>query len=244
MRHILYVSLFIMSISASAQMRSVENYNLGSGGIASGGAIRFNNYSALSSKVGELVDYSEIKGKCFWNDDWSPAILVMKIGGAVKLKKVKVNLYSNDIHYKNDAGAEFVTQLGIVKVLMLSPGDTTKIAAIFQSLTGLYGTSEQSFGQVLNDGKTQLIKKVTVKLDKRTDPVTSKSEYQFNSFTNYYILENGNATLMRSINKTSLLSILKATNAADEWLKANKNKLKSEADAIAFLDYYNGTSSK
>ena len=91
----LFILLCFLSTLSNGQMASVD-YLPTSG---AGGITRFNNYPALGKKVTEKLEYSEIKGNCFSDSEWNAALLILKNGSKVKLKNVKLNLYTNDIHY-------------------------------------------------------------------------------------------------------------------------------------------------
>jgi hypothetical protein len=64
----------------------------------------------------------------------------------------------------------------------------------------------------------------------------AKKEFHFVSTPKYFIAHNGEMSLV-SFNKSKLFSIIKSTEVCEEWLKSKKNKLKSEADVVAFLDF-------
>jgi hypothetical protein len=230
------IVLFFISSFCYGQIQSIDSYT----GLGAGGVTRFNNYPALGKKITEKVEYSEIKGNCFWDSDWNAALLVLKNGTNVKLRNVKLNLYTNDIHYLNNTGAELVALTGATKIIFFDKKDTAKVSAMFQWFS-FAGKTKASFDQVLAGHEIQLLKNYIVSLSKEVDPVTSKSDYRFGTVTDYFILEKGNVSPLKSINKNAILSIVKATKEREEWLQANRNKLKNEADAIAFINFCNSS---
>ncbi len=233
MRVLLILFFFVTAIS-QAQVQSVDNYSLGAGG-----ATRFNNYPALGEKIEEKLNYSEIMGNCFWGEDWNPALLVLKKGGSVKLKKVKLNLYTNDIHYTDNTGAELIASTKITEVLFYDRTDTAKISSMFKWFAAFAFHDKESFIQVLNEGKIQLLKNYTVLLNKEYDPINTRSEYRFTTHVNYFLLEEGKIEPVKSLNKSELFSLLKPAKEQEVWLKTNKNRLRNEANAIEFLSYLN-----
>jgi len=52
------------------------------------------------------VSYTDVKGDCFWHKEWLRASVTMKNGEVYNIPKAKLNLYSEEIHYINEAGAE------------------------------------------------------------------------------------------------------------------------------------------
>ena len=199
----------------------------------------FNNYPAISKKNAEELEYSEIRGNCFWDKEWHPALLLFKMGGDVKLKNVKLNLYTNNIHYINNAGAELVAVTNTTKIIFYDKKDTTKVTAIFQRFASFTEKHKESFIQVLAGGEIQLAKNYIVSLSKEFDPAYSRSKYRFRTKTRYLIINHGDVSPLKSINKASILSIIKPSMKQKEWLQSNNNKLKTETDAIAFLTFCN-----
>jgi len=94
-----------MYCNAQQQTLDLANTTVGSMGY-----VRFNNYAALGQKNEDNLDYSEIRGNCFWDNEWSPALLILKNGKGVKLNKVKLNFYTNNVHYLDNKGGELVAQ--------------------------------------------------------------------------------------------------------------------------------------
>ncbi len=204
-------------------------------------SVKYNNPAAIGQKTVQNLTYSDVRGKCFWDNDWNPGILILKGGSVVKMSNVKLNLYTNDIHYLNREGVELVAQTGQVKKLILfSNQDTTKAVAVFHSLAGTGSNKGEVFYQILNDGKIQLLKRVTVNLRKKDyDPSVGKAEYRFASDTDYFLKDDSGLNLLKGLNKSAVLDIIKPTDATDQWLSSHKNKLKSEEDVVAFLAFIN-----
>jgi hypothetical protein len=219
-----------------AQLQSFEFANTT---IGSGGFVRYNNFAALGQKNEGKVDYSEIRGNCFWDSEWNPAVLILKNGKGFKLNRVKLNLYTNDIHYIDNKGTELVAQSSVKNIVFFDRNDTTKLLAVFQRLEGFKIKNIDSYAQLLADGKFRLLKRKEVRLIKSKDAMLDHPDLRFQSDINYFIEENGTISLLKSVTKANLFSILKSTDEDEAWLKANKNKIKNEAELTAYLTYRN-----
>jgi hypothetical protein len=232
---LLLIFLTVSSIcQAQLQSLDISNSAIGSG------TTRFNNFAELGQKNTNKVDYSEIRGNCFWDKEWNPAILVLKNGTAIKLRKVKLNFNTNDIHYIDNKGTELVAQNGFKKVFFFDRNDTTKLLAVFQSLVGFKVNDVDAYAQLLTEGKIQLLKRTKATLIKgEEDPMLGRPDLKFITETQYYLEEGSSISQLKTINKASLFSLIKPTNEDETWLKANKNKLKNESDIVAFLTYRN-----
>src|SRR5258706_8065421 len=105
---------------------------IGSGTGLSGYA-GFNDQNRLLSK-NKVLEYGEIEGNCFWDDEWNSALLILTKGDRIKLKKVRLNFYSNDIHYLDKNDTEFTLLKGVInKIVFFDRKDTVKVKAVFQS---------------------------------------------------------------------------------------------------------------
>jgi hypothetical protein len=232
----LAILLCLCPAFCNAQLQSFEFAN---STIASVGYVRFNNFTEIGRKNENLVDYSEIRGNCFWDSEWNPAILILKSGKGFKLKQVKLNLYTNDIHYIDNKGTELVAQSNVKNIVFFDRNDTTKLKGVFQRLEGFKINDIDAFAQLLTEGNIQFLKRKEVKLIKNKDTMLDHPDLRFVSDIHYYIADHGNITLLRPISKENLFSVIKPTEEDESWLKANKNKLKNEADVTAFLTYRN-----
>jgi hypothetical protein len=228
--------LFLCVSVCQAQLQTFEYAN---STIASNGFVRFNNNAELGQKKEDGFDYSDVRGTCFWDNEWNPAILIMKSGKAFKLNNVKLNFYTNEIHYLDNRGTELVTQNNVKNIVFYDRKDTVKLKGVFKRIDGFKIKDVDSFAQLLVEGKTRLLKRKEVKLIKSKDAMLDHPDLKFVSDTFYYVEENGNTINLKNTNKESLFAIIKTTDTDEAWLKENKNKLKSEADIVSFLTYRN-----
>jgi hypothetical protein len=208
------------------------------------GQAEYASPSALGYKFdADSVDYGDIKGSPFWKNDSGPAIVFLQDGRPVKVDKVRLNFYTNDVHYKFANGPELVAKTGTVKqIAFLKSSDSVTAVAYFQSFRDIrsaYNPNEAPFCQVLNEGQVQLLKLVSVNLDKKFDFVAGKMQSLFFSQVEYYLLKNNMVFEVKKISKENILAFVIPDADTDKWLVAHKNKLKSENEVIAFLDYYN-----
>lgn len=199
--------------------------------------VRYNDVASMGRKPAD-VSYRDVSGKYLWDIDWNPAIIVMKANNAIKLKDTRINLYSNEIHYKNGneemaAGVDNVKQ-----VILFSNGpDSTKVVAVFDVLPN--SAKKNVFYEVLNDGKIQLLRRVTILMKKdRYDPSKGTDEYHFDGTPDYFIRMESLKPI-KGISKSSVLEVVPTTPEDQEWLDKNKNKLKRVDDVVEFLNYLN-----
>ncbi len=228
----------VITINLFPQIQSVEINGASQSG--TGGNVKINN--ALGQTPSSTVNYSEVRGRYFWNENWKPAKLMLRSGGVMNLTRVKLNLFTNEIHYIGDTGSELVAQKGLVKEVVFATSliDST-VSGHFKSLSGLTLDFKESYFQVLNKGSYQLLKLTSITLYKGDyDAMLGRRDFKFVSAVSYYLANPDNRILeLKSLNKEALFSIIEPTEQSDEYLKKNRNKLKNEQDVVAFLNWLN-----
>ncbi|MEO5979376.1 MAG: hypothetical protein ABIS36_13560 [Chryseolinea sp.] len=205
-----------------------------------GGSVKYNDPSAIGNKKAPALEYSDVRGKYMWDNEWHPGLLVFKNGHGIKLQQVRLNLYTQDVQYLAKDGTEMAAEKGLVKGLLLySSKDTTKTIGTFRIFKVTDSKTEQFFEQ-MNQGKVLLFKRSVTSLKKLPyDPSIGKTEYRFFATIDHYIQDGADLRPLSSLNKTSVASVIKIDEAADDWLGKNKNKLKTEEDVMTFLNYLN-----
>jgi len=227
------VILFLSYLHCSIAIAQSSTIDIIGGGT---GLAWYAGFSKPQMLKKSTLDYKEVEGTCFWDDKWNPAVVYTTIEGRLKLKNVRLNFYSSEVHYLDQNNEEFVLQKGVVnKIVFLNSKDTAKVTGVFQSYE-----SAKGYLQVLKDGNTQFLKENSVALKKLDyNQFKAKDIYRFVSTKKYFIKDNGTLSEFTSISKSSVLSIIKSTDQIEEWLKSNHNKLKDEDDVVAFLEFYN-----
>jgi hypothetical protein len=236
MRFTYLLLLILFGHSAIAQMMSLDiNSNTQ--------MVKYYDPSAIGRKKLDL-NYNDIDGRYLWENDWSPAIIIMKRGNAIKLKSVRLNLYSNEIHYLASDGEMAATIEKVRRVIVYSndPSDSTRIIGAFDVFPNL-ATRKETFHEIMNDGNTQLLRRAIVTLKKeKFDPLTGKDEFHFYSTYEYFIRNDKILRPLKSFSKNSVFEVVPGAASEEEWLSSNKNRLKKPEDVVEFFNYLNAKS--
>jgi hypothetical protein len=204
------------------------------------------NSSTKSVKVDK--QYMNVQGKYLWDKDWHRAAVQMKPGNIFRLKAIKVNFLTNELHYPEGADEMAVPVDNMKRIVMFSNdtgGDTTKIDATFLVLVDPADKNKkQVLFELLTNGNIQLLKQTKVGTNKmRVDPIVGQSEtILFYQSLTYYIKRGDTMTPLKGLNKSTVMGAVPEAEANNDWLSANKNKLKKEEDVVAFLTYLNSKS--
>ena len=231
------VGSLLFTSTLHAQNLTIDISNPGQG--PSSGMVRITNVSAIGDKKATGLNYEDVEGTPFWDEHWNTALLYFKSGAIYKLPKAKLNLYTAEVHYENEKEGELVAETSLIdKIVFLNSKDTTKILAVFAALPDYIDNKPAGFYRVFNNGAFQLIllQKNLVKVSP-FDPLLGKNITSF--FTKYYygIYNNGKTIPLKGLDKNSVLAAIPFN--VEAWVKNTKNKLKSEEDFIALLNYYN-----
>jgi len=202
------------------------------------GVVRFYDPAAVGAKKAEPLALTDIYGTPFWDDHWNPGYLILRNGTAIKLHDIRLNQFSHQVHYLDGADELATDAVNVKKVVLLKAKDTTQLLARFEAFPDLDNEKQFSFYRVANDGKYRLLElqKASVKTSPY-DPSMGKAESKWLTKSRYAIAEFDLVHPLSEIDKEKVSEILKADPAAQEWLK--KNKVKNEADLVAFLDQLN-----
>lgn len=220
-----------------AQLQTLDVTGAGSGAY---GSVKYNDPMTIGSKKAAKINYSEIRGKYFWDDNWKSGFVVLKNGKAVKLENIKLNFYTNEVHYIDNLKVELAVEVALLKGVILFSGkenDTTKFT--FKVYLGLIEDNQAHLFQVLNQGKVQLLKFTSVILRKGDyDAMMGKNDYSFISSKKYFVGTSNRIKPLSKISKTSLGAALDIpVSEIEEWIK--NNKLKGELDVIEFINFFN-----
>jgi hypothetical protein len=233
------VCSIILNNNLTAQNLTIDISNPGQG--PSAGMVRVTNVGAIGDKKVAGLAYEDVEGTPFWDEHWKPAILYFKSGAIYKLPKAKLNLYTSEVHYTNEKEGELVAETSLIdKIIFFDSKDSSKISVVFAVLPDYIDNKPAGFYRVFNNGAYQLIllQKNLVKVSPY-DPLLGKNITSF--FKKYYygLYNNGKTIPLKSLDKNSVLAAVPYNTSVQPWIKNTKNKLKSEEDFTALLNYYN-----
>jgi hypothetical protein len=236
---IVFITLICVINSKSQNL----NLDVNSAGIGANGVVRFNDPSLMGEKAGVKIDYSDVRGSCFLDSKWNSALVRLRNKSEIKFSKFKLNLYTNDIHYLDGLNRELAAGTKIVdEIFIFDAQDTTKIS---NTIVKKILDGRESYLQVMNQGKIKLLKRIEVTLFKgEYDAMRAKNDYRFVRKVNYFLMKDSSIELLKDITREALEGQIVLTDTEVNWLKENKNKLKTEDQLIEFLNYYNSIVNK
>ena len=189
-----------------------------------------NAYQAYKKRKVRAEEYASIDGSPYLYDEWLKAEVIAANGKVFTDEKVNYNAYTQELeHYEANEVKEMITG-SYLKVSFL----TDDGRQVF--MRGLHPELGMDLVCVLYDGKSvDFAKKVIVIVQDYDNPNTGR---KFIPSTEYFIIKEGRLSWI-NLKKKKILSVFEDHYAElEKYLEDNNLKLRSEAEVIKFLDYY------
>ncbi|MBS1488516.1 MAG: hypothetical protein JST43_13100 [Bacteroidetes bacterium] len=233
--------VFIIALSCHPAEAQTSNIDVVGGGTGLTDYAGFHEPKGILAKKKEMA-YEDVDGNSFWSEGWHPAILEQFKGGKFRLRKIKLNFYTNDIHFLNNKNEEYLLTSGVIqKIVFIDEKDTSKVLARFEK----FKETHDVFVEVMNSGETQLLKSTHITLRKMEyNQFRNESRFRFIPNEKYFIRHQNVITKLSSLSKSAVLEVMKPNTRQEEWLKTNKNKLRNEKEVVAFFTFCNSIESK
>ena len=185
----------------------------------------------------EGIPYDKINGSPFWRDSLQSARFYDSKGYITTLP-ARINIATNKIYFLQNS-AEMVLNDNIVTRIVFQAGNDSSVFICHVSNMMLNNKPLNSFVQVLNPGKYQLLKYTRRKLASSESPSHTSTSYYFTDEVNYFIKANEKIEEIKKLNKESFLIHLPSSSSYNDWAKENNINFKSEKDIVRFLNHYN-----
>jgi hypothetical protein len=234
--------VFLIFISRNTQAQITMDVGTQSSNWGSTNSVNVVDPSTLGKKKVELINYSDIEGSPYNNSKWSKAFLYLKNGNLIKIDRVKLNMFTNEVDYMNNNNVEMVLEaFNFKKIVIMKQEDTSHIASIFECFPDMTdATKGEAFYRVLNGGTVQLyaLDKTILKTG-AYDPLLGKEPKSFYTKKFYAITNAGAFSPLKILDRNTILPNVKSHQADEDWLDGSHNKLKSEKEVIAFFEFFN-----
>lgn len=203
-------------------------------------------YGSSAYNTNKRIPYERITGTPFWSDEFRLASLLNKDNQLLTKAPVKLNLYTNEVYFKNLQGEVRVPSPGLVTKIVFHREDSTKsVLAVFEnSLPALVETnpnaSNSSYVQVMNSGDVQLLKYIKMKLVTADSLFGTMKRYYFSDQIQYFLnTKYGQTFKLKKLSSEILAERLNLDDEERAWISNNQLSLKKEDEVIRFLTYLN-----
>ncbi len=237
MRKIFYSLLLI--IATTSIKAQVSGKHIGSTGVGGDLSIQDNN-----GKMIPIGAQEDTKGNPLLLDYWTFGTVYLKNGIKFTDTALNFSLFEDKLYFKRDN--QFYIVAGVISEFVLTPSGAAADTIPFRFINGYPATStsnENSFFQILNDGKKYQLLKWQHKKIRDAYSYGGKAETEYVNQLAYYIYDRSSRKMLTIGSKANSANI-KNTLSVDEstWKAYSENhpvNTKSEKAMIEFAGYLN-----
>jgi len=178
--------------------------------------------------------YSGVEGSPFFSPEWTYARIKLADNRKFDSVLIKINLYENKVHFKDEAGREKMIGADVRQIEIKD--ESSKWNNTF--LLSGYGENKNEFFQVITDGKKAgLLKKFNI-IIRETKVFNAPNQKSFEQTPSYSIYSAG-ALYEGNKNCSAIMYAFKNDNKVTKFISANDIKCNKEKDLKKLVEFYN-----
>jgi hypothetical protein len=157
----LKILLIVIFFAGSSVSRGQDNVDFTVTNLTMIGKIKFN----LGDMMGQPFtagNYVNVRGSAFLVDSFSSAVVVLNNGKAYTYDKIRLNLYTNQVHFMTPDGKEMIAGDGVVKkILFFFTPDSSRPTVYSSGYLPISGVNPYTFLEELNTGDYAIVKQIS-----------------------------------------------------------------------------------
>ncbi len=178
-----------------------------------------------------------VEGTNFFSNDWLNGTIVLPGGKEYKGLSIKLDLFHNEVHYKDKDGKEFIATVPIKEVILTENHVNHRFihSSAIKSATDI----KEGYYLWLHTGPTSLYKYYSKQLSEYKPYGSATTEQKIKTTDNYLVLHNGVLIQIKKL-KDAPTVLANKKKELEEYLKSNENKTRNLDDRFTDLvTYYN-----
>lgn len=233
MKILFLTGLCFFYLSSSAQQKTVDVSSNDVSPLAPSFFTVVGGEPVMNARFTKLVE-----GSPYFKDDWMKGEVTINGDQQFAGVYLKLDLYDNQLHFKDKTGNELIATATIKKVTLFD----SSVQEVYNFINGSFiitNNKQTGWYQTLADGKVSLFKQYKKQL--REDRPYGSATFEQSIFTSphYFILVNGD---FREIKKfkdiPGMLSDKK--DQLSQYIKTNNLSGKTDDDFMKLINYFNG----
>jgi len=178
--------------------------------------------------------YSKIEGSPFLATEWAYAKIKLADSRKFDSILIKLDLYENQIHFKDDMGRERMIAVDIREIEIKDISSKWNNAVFVSGV----GENKREFYQVIVEGvKARLLKKMNVIIKETKD--FNKPEKNSFELQNVLCINSKDILYVEKKNCLSMAPPFKDDNKITAFISSNDIKCNKEKDLVKLINYYN-----
>ena len=196
--------------------------------------ISVNGEPILTTKFSKLVEGSQ-----YFIDDWAKGNIVMPHGTTYKDIDVKLDLVSQEVHYKDDKGRELVANTALKDVYLKSADGLTMYHFVHSSYLEKAEGLAKGWYQLLSAGAAGLYKEHKKTVNENKPYGSATTEQRIQTKEQYIVVFGGKATVIKKVK--DLPSVLSEKKVEmEKFISSQDQKTASlEERLLAAVEHFN-----
>jgi len=185
------------------------------------------------AKFAKIVD-----GTPYFSDEWMKGNVVINGDKQFTGVYLKLDLYNNEVHYRDVKGSELVAVTPIQRLILFDSSSQL----VFNFVNGAYiNTTSHAKGwyQLLTEGKVSVFKQIKKQMNENKPYGSATIERSVSTSFQYFALSEGNLIQIKKCKEIpDVLSDKK--DELSKYIKTNNLSGKTDDDYRTVFNYYNG----
>jgi len=186
------------------------------------------------AKFAKIVD-----GTPYFSDEWMKGNVVLNGEKQFTGVFLKLDLYNNEVHYRDPKGIELVAVTPIQKIILFDSSSQL----VFTFINGIYINANRRINggwyQLLSEGKASVFKQIKKQMNENKPYGSATIERSVYTSFQYYALYDGNFILVNKFK--DLPDVLgDKKEEVSKYIKTNELSGKTDDDYRVVFNYYNG----
>jgi hypothetical protein len=228
--------LVILLWSSTVSLQAQRTVDVGEGNASAMSPSFFtvvNGEPVVFAKFAKIVD-----GTPYFIDEWMKGNVVVNGGTQFAGVYLKLDLYDNEVHYRDLKGNELVATTPIQKLILFD----SSAQLVFNFINGPYINSNdkvKGWYQLLAEGKAAVFKQINKHMHEDKPYGSATIERSIYTTFQYYALHNGNFIQIKKFKEIPEI-LADKKDEVSKYIKANDLSGKTDDEYRNVFDFYNG----
>jgi hypothetical protein len=199
------------------------------------------NLGNMAGRPFQVNQYDNIKGSPYFIDSFSTCYFTLNDGKTYTGIKMRLNLFSNDLHFISKDSTELVASKGAIKRIAFQQQekDSLRFSVFSAGYPAVDNNDAASYYEELASGKIMLLKLTRRVLQNQRLLTSSPLDKEFTSINTIYVYSN-NKMEKWTKGKGFLLRIMAdKKEQVEAFIEKEKLKCNSADDVEKVINYYN-----
>ena len=186
-------------------------------------------------------NYTDVQGSAYLYDKWMKGSMTTTSGVTFDGVELMYDQVADELVFKGEKGeAKTSTQPLVEFTIKANQKELLLQERVFRrGFVPVDGANPNTFYEVLADGETQLLKRVSKRIFEELPYGSATKTKAFKTDVYYYIAHNEKLTKIRNDKKSVLQALHNKEAEIAAYIKANKPDLKNDAHLAKLILYYN-----